>query len=167
MRALCNRGKARRRTSREERHTIEILVRGVCVRAGYVLLCRNRRKGNVYLPGGHVEWGESAQGALRREILEEMGVVPRIGGFLGVCEAHFVQEGRCVCELSLCFRMNVKTSPPPKPPKSAESKLEFFWFPLRRLKQSEMLPEILRNRLERWVRNAAHADSHWATNVPT
>ena len=33
----------------------EIISRGVCVHRGHVLLCRNRKRGNVYLPGGHIE----------------------------------------------------------------------------------------------------------------
>ncbi|MGI6749640.1 MAG: NUDIX domain-containing protein [Atribacter sp.] len=37
---------------------VELIVRGVCVLDGMVLLCRNRKAGNVYLPGGHLEPGE-------------------------------------------------------------------------------------------------------------
>ena len=46
---------------------IEIIVRGVCLSRGHLLVCRNVSRGNVYLPGGHVEWGESSPSALRRE----------------------------------------------------------------------------------------------------
>jgi 8-oxo-dGTP diphosphatase len=145
---------------------IEILARGVCVRDGYLLLCRNRKRGNVYLPGGHVEWGESAQAALEREIREELNIVPRVGRFIGVCEAAFVQEGRRVCELNLCFQMTMRRARPPEPPAVAEPKLEFFWVPLRRVRQSALLPEVLRNKLVAWLRHARHAACHWASNMP-
>ncbi len=36
------------------------------------------------LPGGHLEWGEDIKEGLRREIVEELGVVPEIGRLLYV-----------------------------------------------------------------------------------
>lgn len=55
---------------------IDILVRGVFIREGRVLLLkRPANKGGGYnLVGGHVEPGESPAEALRREVLEEVGV---------------------------------------------------------------------------------------------
>jgi ADP-ribose pyrophosphatase YjhB (NUDIX family) len=50
---------------------IEFLARGVFRDGGRVLVCRNRKKGNCYLPGGHIEWNESAPAALAREMREE------------------------------------------------------------------------------------------------
>src|SRR5262249_44925533 len=41
---------------------IEVIARGVIRRGRFVLACRNVKKGYVYLPGGHVEFGETAAG---------------------------------------------------------------------------------------------------------
>jgi 8-oxo-dGTP pyrophosphatase MutT (NUDIX family) len=71
---------------------IEVIVRGLWSVNGQVLLCRNRRAGHLFLPGGHIEFGEPAAIALAREFLEESGCAVRVGAFLGAVEASFVQS---------------------------------------------------------------------------
>lgn len=39
-------------------------------------------RGNWSIPGGHLEWGELAHEAARREVIEETGVDCRIEGFV-------------------------------------------------------------------------------------
>ena len=34
---------------------IDLIARGVALHRGRILVCRNRKKGNCYLPGGHIE----------------------------------------------------------------------------------------------------------------
>lgn len=49
----------------------------------------------VALPGGHLEWGENVQECLKREIIEELGIEPIIGGLQYVnvfCERDSVQS---------------------------------------------------------------------------
>ena len=66
-------------------NTIEIIARGALICSRRLLLCRNRKHGHVFLPGGHVEFGEPARAALEREMREETGYLPkkveRLGGF--------------------------------------------------------------------------------------
>ena len=58
---------------------LHLVVAAALVHAGEVLLCHRSPTRAWYpdvwdLPGGHVEDGESPQGALRRELSEELGV---------------------------------------------------------------------------------------------
>lgn len=57
------------------------IVNAVLVRDGCVLLARRSAARKAYpglwsFPGGHVEQGEDFEGALRRELGEEVGIVP-------------------------------------------------------------------------------------------
>ena len=55
-------------------------VAGVVLRDGKVLLARHTYgagKGRLIIPGGYLQNGESPEGALQREFLEETGVEVR------------------------------------------------------------------------------------------
>ncbi|MDD4443198.1 MAG: NUDIX domain-containing protein, partial [Kiritimatiellae bacterium] len=56
-----------------EHSPVEVIARGVCVVDGHILLCHGKRSALTYLPGGHIEFRETARQALEREIAEELG----------------------------------------------------------------------------------------------
>ena len=51
-----------------EERRIETIARGICVKGGSVLICKGLKAGNLYFPGGHIEFGETGRYALEREI---------------------------------------------------------------------------------------------------
>ncbi len=60
-------------------------VGGVLIHAGQVLLVRRAQpplQGRWSIPGGKVEWGETLQQAVARELLEETGLRVRVGALL-------------------------------------------------------------------------------------
>ena len=136
---------------------IEILARGVCAQGGKVLLCRNRKHGNVYLPGGHVDWGEDSQHALAREWREELGVPCKAGRFLGVVEQIYKARSGRTCEISLVFEVLCPKLSARINPRSAEDHLEFEWVPLKELKNSGLLPLALAEQLPAWMAGPAAA----------
>lgn len=141
---------------------VEILARGVLVRGGRMLVCRNKRSKNTFLPGGHVEWGESARNALVREIREETDLKAAAGRFLGAAEHTFMSGGRRTCEINLVFEMSVRGVRPPRPINGAEDHLEFLWVPLNRLRRVGLEPRCLQPLVARWLKKRTPAE-RWAS----
>ena len=90
-----------------EQH-IETIARGVCVKDGKVLLCHPKDRSYAYLPGGHIEFGETGREALVREMKEETGLDATAGDLLGVVESQFVQKGERHCEINLIYEMRLR-----------------------------------------------------------
>ena len=130
---------------------IEILARGVCVVDGQLLVCHSRNKWNTYLPGGHVEFGEYSPVALARELVEELGVQPVVGRFLGVAEHRYRRAGRTQCEINLVFAVELPGLDPSGKPAACEDSLDFRWVPLERLNEVELEPAQLCDTLPGWL----------------
>lgn len=124
---------------------IETIARGVCVKDGKVLLCRAKGGKSTYLPGGHIEFGETGREALVREVKEELGVESSTGAFLGVVENAFLQHGKPHAEINLVYEMKIDDADV----KSQEDWIEFEWCDLGQLDAAKLLPEIFRS-LSRW-----------------
>lgn len=132
---------------------IELIVRGALRHRDNLLICRNRKHGHIFLPGGHIEHGEPARLALEREMLEELGQPLRAGRFLGVCESAFhdprehtrKQPPRAqrkpdahpaaptTHEINLVFDLTAPPGIALDTIVSQERKIEFLWLPLNRL----------------------------------
>lgn len=122
---------------------IEFISRGVWIHRGAVLLCRNLAGGYLYLPGGHVEPGESAAGALRREFLEETGLDPAVGEPILVMEHAFHDGTRNRHEWLIVFHVEHLGETPP-PVESLEPKIAFEWADLASVVDLDIRPIELR-----------------------
>ncbi len=118
---------------------IETIARGVCVRGGKVLLCRAKGGATTYLPGGHIEFGETGREALVREIKEELGLAAEVGRFLGVVENSFMQKGKPHAEINLVYELRI----PDEDAVAKEDWIEFEWRGLGDL--GDLLPAAFRS----------------------
>lgn len=149
-----------------KKQQIELIARGVCVQNGMVLVCRNRRHGNVYLPGGHVDWGEDSRQALEREWMEELGVPARIGGFLGVIEQTYDSRDGAACEISLVFTVECPAISAAAAPPSAEAYIEFEWVQLPQLENSGLLPVAMARQVPLWLEAPDAVAGRWVGYAP-
>ncbi len=131
---------------------IEIIARGVLTRHGRVLLSQNLKHGYFYLPGGHVEFAESAAKACAREFLEECGVSVRVGPLLLASEGVFATPKRQHHEINLVFHVEHLPTPAPGYPtpesldriQSLESNLGIEWIDLAAIVDLDLRPATVK-----------------------
>ena len=120
---------------------IETIARGVCVIDGKVLLCHPKDRSYAYLPGGHIEFGETGREALVREMKEETGLDATAGDLLGVVESQFVQKGERHCEINLIYKMSLVSGLSSSSPLSAlEDWICFDWVDCDKIDSVNLLP---------------------------
>lgn len=61
---------------------IIIKVRGVIIHNDKLLVAKHKQSQFMALPGGHLEYGEDVITCLKRELVEELGVLPEVGKLL-------------------------------------------------------------------------------------
>lgn len=84
----------------------------IILREGRVLLQRAVSDSFWALPGGRVEWGETARQTVAREIEEELGVVGAVGELRFVMERFFGFDGHRFHELAYYFPVTLPGSFP-------------------------------------------------------
>ena len=123
-------------------HHIETIARGVCIIDGKVLLCLPKDRSYSYLPGGHIEFGETGREALVREMKEETGLDATAGDLLGVVESSFMQKGEKHCEINLIYEMGIRDQGLGirDQVKSCEDWICFDWVDCDKIDSANLLP---------------------------
>ena len=140
---------------------IDLIVRAVLIHNNQVLLVRKKGGDYSFLPGGHIDFGESATDALRRELKEETGIEITIKRFSGVVEHAWEKRCKCFMEINLIFEVRLKR--PKKVIYSLEPDLEFFWQHINQLDYINLQPAILQKWIKKIRKSRYHA--YWASNV--
>ena len=122
-------------------------VGGIAIHDGRVLVEQAVGQGFCFLPGGRVEFGESAVEALRREAIEELGVPATVGRLLIVADNFFELDGRRYQEVNLYFLIDLDEDSPTRGRDGrfagAESSIVLEWIPVDGLEQANLKPTFL------------------------
>ena len=105
------------------KNKIELCVRAVIRHNGKILVCRALGKNHYFFPGGHIEYGETAVNALKRELYEELGVRIKKCVFIGTVENIYKEDGETHHEINLVFDVSVDKIHA----KSKEDHIEFIF----------------------------------------
>ncbi len=100
-----------------------IVVEGVCIRDGRVLLVKGSRgltEGRWTLPGGFLQFGESPEQGVLREIQEEVGVAGTVERFAGA-RSKLGSRSRLHWTM-LFYRVAIDGTPQPNPDEIAEAR---------------------------------------------
>lgn len=148
----------------EQVEKFHLIARALILDSKNVLLAHQKGADNTFLPGGHINIGESATTTLKRELKEELGFKAEIGYFLGCVEADWQDGTTQNYEINLVFRAAIKNLDVNSTLMSKEGHLEFFWSPIDDLEKHNLLPDPL----QKLVRDYASGQktTWWASTLP-
>ena len=128
-------------------------ARVVAICDNHILLAKNIKKGFYFLPGGGLDFGESLQQAVIRELQEETILTAsdfQVRSVIGIFENIFVDE---YGDKYHTIENLVEVVMPHKPVISREGHLAFEWWPLDRLAEIRYYPELLGQKLVAWSKD--------------
>ncbi len=141
----------------EKNTSIHTLSRAIILSNNHILFAHHpkRASSHYYLPGGHIEHGESAKQTLVRELNEEIGIQFEIGEFLGCLEYSFDKKaGSKTChshEYNFLFIAKNESLIAPKKPIQIEEHVTFEWIPISDISNVNLLPKPLINLIPKWL----------------
>jgi len=119
----------------------ELIIRLIIKKEGKVLLCRNKKMGHYFLPGGHVEFGDTLRETIYKEMNEELGLkennIVNIS-FEKYLENSYLDKDEKHCELNMIFEAELRDEIEIK---SREDHIDFEWLDINETSDINLLPK--------------------------
>ena len=143
--------------------TLHVLARAVIFVDGLVLLARAKGDSHTFLPGGHLEVGESLPRALEREVLEETAQRCVARQYIGAIEHSWGNEGETHFEINHVFGATLPDLDDASDLNSAEQHLQFIFAAPDALELLNLKPEPVIG----WIRDIARGQTppNWASTL--
>ena len=125
----------------------------IIIENGHVLFAGNERESYYYSIGGGVHIGESAEEAVKREVLEETGVEYEVERLAFIHENFFdgdgTLEGRECHEIALYFLMKPRGTQELNSNSYTQGvKENMYWLPIDKLKEYRAYPTFFKEKLK-------------------
>ena len=117
----------------------EICIRIIIQNRGKILVFFHKTKGYYFFPGGHLNFWEKINEALKRGFKEELGIKIRKFSLVGLADNIYEEEGKEHHEINLVFYV----IPAKITSQSEENYIPFFFFDKKRFKKEKVLPIVL------------------------
>ena len=142
------------------KNNIHVLSRAIIIDQDHILLCKTLDIPiNFYfLPGGHIEHGESAEAAVIRELLEESGAECTIKRFLGCLEHGFEPSHNSIChnhEYNFIFEAESDSLRVGNTIPQLESHIQLMWVPFVKIGEIDLRPESIKALIPQWLGRTA------------
>lgn len=131
------------------KNKFEICVRAVIRHNGRILVCRFLGKKYYFFPGGHIEYGETAVEALKRELREELGVEAKKCAFIGTIENIYGEDGEKHHEINLVFDVSVDGIHN----QSREDHIDFAFLDKKEFAKEKVLPIAMQKSVIKWLKD--------------
>lgn len=128
-----------------------LISRAVILKNNHILLARQKGADNTFLPGGHIEIGESAKNALKRELKEELNFEIKVKRYLGAVEVDWKETEVKHYEINHIFMADIINFDTNNNLISCENHLEFKWSLADDLDNHNLLPHSLINLIKNLV----------------
>lgn len=125
----------------------ELIARALIIKNRKILVCQTLGREYYFLPGGHIEFGETMREALKRELQEEMGARITALQFIGGIENLFDQNETKKHEVSFVFHVDIDLDTVI----SREEHLTFFWFTMEEFIEKNIVPPALKDAIIQWT----------------
>lgn len=147
------------------KNNIHVLSRAVIIDQNHILLCKtlDLEKNFYFLPGGHVEHGESVEISLLRELVEETGSEVRIKRFLGCLEYSFEPGANSIChnhEYNFIFEVESDNLKLQNKIPQLEKHIELVWIPLLKIADIDFRAEPLKRLIPEWLNKPSNNYLH-------
>jgi ADP-ribose pyrophosphatase YjhB (NUDIX family) len=129
---------------------IHFIARSLLKQSENLVICHVKGEDWYFLPGGHVENGESAKQTILRELKEEIGENDyKILSFIGICENIFPLDNNTLQqEINIVFLVSVSED---SLISSKEDDLEFISIKKEEFADYNILPERMKNGIREWM----------------
>lgn len=129
-------------------NTTELIVRTLIKEDDKILLCKNKERGHYFLPGGHVEFGDTLQDTIYKEMEEEIGLTKsdiKNVSFVNYLESSYTENKVPHCELNMIFNLELSDK---KRVRSKEGHIDFEWVSLSDIETINLLPTDIKKFLD-------------------
>ena len=138
----------------------------IIIEEGHILFAGNEKEDYLYSIGGGVHLGETAEDAVRREVLEETGAAYEIDRLAFIHEAFFSESAGSLSgldchEIAFYFLMKPRGSRELDSHSFTQGVREtMHWIPIDRLDQYTAYPLFLREKLKNLSPHIEHIVTH-------
>ncbi len=122
-------------------NTIEVIARGLLIKENHLLVCQKVNTNYIFLPGGHIEFYETAEKALHREWNEELDCDCVIQKYLTHFEERFEVGIEKHHEYTFLYQVECASLSIDKLLPHPEAHLFFSWLPLDKKLSLPLYPE--------------------------